>query len=132
MKHHDQVSLDFQFKKEQFLAEQYKDLLDDLLDPQATLPPGGINPSDSSPEELQSEFETISREVRGLVDAVNGAVNSAQDLQDKDTRNLEIAAARAKITELQAITASHPSVELQRLEEVEALIEQIDQETPSL
>jgi hypothetical protein len=109
MKHHDQVSLDFQFKKEQFLAEQYKDLLDDLLDPQATLPPGGINPSDSSPEELQSEFETISRE-----------------------GNLEIAAARAKITELQAITASHPSVELQRLEEVEALIEQIDQETPSL
>jgi hypothetical protein len=53
-------------------------------------------------------------------------------VQDKDTRNLEIAAARAKITELQAITASHPSVELQRLEEVEALIEQIDQETPSL
>jgi hypothetical protein len=126
MKHHDQVSLGFQFKKEQFLAEQYKDLLDDLLDPQATLPPGASNPTAPSPEELQSEFEAISREVRGLVDAVNGAVNAAQDSQDKDTRNLEIAAARAKITELQAITASHPSVELQRLEEV------IDQETAAL
>ena len=61
MKHHDQVFLGFQLKKELFLAEHYKDLLDDLLDPGATLPPGVSGHEERSPDELQTGFEAISR-----------------------------------------------------------------------
>lgn len=129
MKHHDQVFLGFQLRKERYLAEQYKDLVGDLLDPEATLPPGVSGFKESSLEELQTEFEAISREVRRLVDAVNETVKTAQESKDNSTRRREIETARAKIIELQRMTASHPSVELERLEEVMLLIEQIDQES---
>ncbi len=113
--------------QELFLAEQYKDLVDDLLDPGATLPPSVSGSKLSSPEELQSEFEAISREVRRLVEAVNETVKTAQESNDINTRKREIATARAKIVELQGVTGRHPSVELERLEEVMLLIDQIDQ-----
>jgi hypothetical protein len=132
MKHHDQVFLGFQLKKELFLAEQYRDLLDDLLDPGATLPPGMSGSKESSPEELQTEFDAISREARGLAEAVNESVKTAQESHDIATRQREIATARAKIVELQNLTGRHPSVQLERLEEVMALIEKIDQETAAL
>jgi hypothetical protein len=132
MKHHDQVFLGFTFTHELFLAEQYKDLVDDLLDPGATLPPGAGGAKQASPEELQSEFEAISREVRGLVEAVNSSVATAQGSNDIDTRQRELATARAKIAELQNLTDRHPSVQLERFEEAMALIEQIDQETADL
>jgi hypothetical protein len=126
MKHHDQVMLGFQLKKELFLAEQYRDLLDDLLDPGATLPPGVSGHEEPSPQELQATFEAISREVRGLVEAVNESVKTAQESTDLNTRKSEIEKARTTITELQHVTDRHPSVQLERLEEVVLLIEKID------
>ena len=132
MKHHDRVFLGFQLKKERFLAEQYKDLLDDLLDPGATLPPGVTGFKESSPEELQTEFEAISHEVRRLVEAVNDSVKTAQESDDISTRQHEIASARAKTVELEHIAGRHPSVQLERLEQVMLLIEQIDRETAAL
>ena len=126
MKHHDQVLLGFELKKELFLAEQYKDLLDDLLDPGATLPPGVSGHEEPSPEELQATFEAITREVRDLVEAVNASVKIARESTDVNTRELEIEKARTTITELQHVTDRHPSVQLKRLEEVMLLIEEID------
>ena len=128
MKQHDQVFLGFQLKKELFLAEHYKDLLDDLLDPGATLPPGVSGHEEPSPEELQTAFEGISREVRRLVETVNDAVTNAQESDDATTRKGEIETARATIAELQLLTDRHPSVQLERLEEVMALIEKIDRD----
>jgi hypothetical protein len=129
MKHHDQVVLGFQLKKELFLAEQYKDLLDDLLDPGATLPPGVSGHEEPSPEELQTAFDGISREVRRLVEVVNDSAKNAQASDDVNTRKSEIETARTTIAELQRLTDRHPSVQLKRLEEVMLLIEKIDQET---
>jgi hypothetical protein len=129
MKHHDQIFLGFQLKKELFLAEHYKDLLDDLLDPGATLPPGVSGHEEPSPEELQTAFDGISREVRRLVEAVNDSVKNAQESDDANTRKSEIETARTTIAELQLLTDRHPSVQLERLEEVMLLIEKIDQET---
>jgi hypothetical protein len=126
MKYHDQVMLGFQLKKELFLAEQYRDLLDDLLDPGATLPPGVSGHQEPSPEELQATFEAISREVRGLVEAVNESITNAQESADADTRKSELEAALKAIAELQRVTDRHPSVQLERLEEVMLLIEKID------
>jgi hypothetical protein len=126
MKHHDQVMLGFQVKKELFLAEQYKDLLDDLLDPGATLPPGVSAHEEPSQEEVQATFEAITREVRDLVEVVNESVKTAQESADVNTRKSEIEKVRATITELQHVTDRHPSVQLERLEEVMLLIERID------
>jgi len=128
MKHHDQVFLGFRLKKELFLAEHYKDLLDDLLDPGATLPPGVSGHEEPSPEELQTAFEGISREVRRLVETVNDAVTNAQESDDAATRKSDIETARATIAELQRMTDRHPSVQLERLDQVMLLIEQIDRE----
>jgi hypothetical protein len=132
MKHHDQVFLGFQLKKELFLAEQYKDLLDDLLDPGATLPPGVSGYEEPCPEDLQTGFEATSREVGRLVEAVNESVKTAQESDDVNTRKIEIETARATLAELQRLTDRHPSVQLERLEEVMLLIEKIDQEAAAL
>ena len=126
MKHHDQVMLGFQVKKELFLAEQYKDLLDDLLDPGATLPPGVSAHEEPSQEEVQATFEAITREVRDLVETVNESIKTAQESADADTRRSELEAALKAIAELQRVTDRHPSVQLERLEEVMLLIEKID------
>jgi hypothetical protein len=131
-KHHDQVFLGFQLKKELFLAEQYRDLLDDLLDPGATLPPGVIGHEEPTPEELQTGFEAISREVGRLVEAVNESVTRAQESDDVTTRKSEIETVRATIVELRSLTDRHPSVQLDRLEEVMQLIDKIDQESAAL
>jgi hypothetical protein len=129
MKHHEQVFLGYSLKKELFLAEQYKDLLDDLLDPGATLPPGVSGYDEPSAEEVQTAFEAISREVKRLVEAVNKSVQTAQESDDVNIRKSEIETARATIAQLQHVTDRHPSVQLERLEEVMLLIERIDRET---
>jgi hypothetical protein len=126
MKNHDQVFLGFQLKKELFLAEQYKDLLDDLLDPGATLPPGVSGREEPSPEELQTAFDGISREVRRLVEGVNDSVKNALESDDVDTRKGDIETARATIAELQRMTDRHPSVQLERLDQVMQLIDEIE------
>lgn len=132
MKQYDQVFLGYQLKKELFLAEQYKDLVGDLLDPGATLPPGVSGYEGPSPEELQTGFEAISQEVGRLVEDVNESVKSAQESEDVNSRKSEIETARAKVAKLQHIMARHPSVKLERLEDVMLLIEKIDQETTTL
>ena len=132
MKHHDQIFLGFELKKELFLAEQYKDLVDDLLDPGATLPPGVSGYEEPSPDEIQSAFEAISREVRRLVEAVNDSVTTAQESDDVNTRKSEIETARATIAQLQHMTDRHPSVQLERLEEVMLLIEKMTRETTAI
>jgi hypothetical protein len=132
MKHRDQVHLGFQLTEERFRAEHYGNLLDNLLDPEATLPPDASNSQESSPEEMQTQFEALAREVRGLVEAVNESVASALESDDVAARKSAIEAARAKIVELRDITPRHPSVELQRLDEVMSLIDEIDRESAEL
>ena len=97
MKHRDQVHLGFQLTEERFRAEHYGNLLDNLLDPEATLPPDAGDAQESSPEELQTQFEALSREIRNLVEAVNESVTAAQESDDVAARKNAIKTARAKI-----------------------------------
>jgi hypothetical protein len=132
MKHHDQIHLTFQLTEERFRAEHYGGLLDNLLDPGATLPPDVTDSQESSPKELEIQFEELSREVQDLVEAINEAITAARRSDGAGTRKSAIETARAKISELRGVTSAHPSVELERLEEVMSLIEQIDRETADL
>jgi hypothetical protein len=126
------IHLLFQLTEERFRAEHYGNLLDDLLDPEATLPPDVGDSEESSPEELQTRFAALSRAVRSLVDTVNTSIASALGSDDSTTRKSAIETARATIVELRDITSRHPSVELQRLHEVMSLIEEIDGESAEL
>jgi hypothetical protein len=80
----------------------------------------------NSQEELEAEFQSISRDVQILVNAVNESITTALETDDISARKREVAAARATITELQSVSARHPSVELERVEQVMVLIGKID------
>ena len=128
MKHFDQVFLGVRLSEEAFLAENYQGLVHDLLDPEATQPSGVSAIEESPPEDRQAEFTALSTEVKNLVAEVNQSVGAAQDATDVPARKRHLATAREKITALRALADRHPSVQLERLDEVMALIEQIDRE----
>jgi hypothetical protein len=129
MKHYDQVFLGVRLSEEDFGAENYQGLVNDLLDPEATQPSGVSPVQDVSTADRQAEFEAFSRDVRGLVANVNQSIGAAQDSDDVAIRTGELETARAKLAELQALAARHPSLKLERVEEVTALIDKIGRET---
>jgi hypothetical protein len=126
MEHYDQVFLGVRVTEEAFLAEHSQGALNDLLDPEATQPSGVSAIEEPSPEAPQPDFEAFSLQVRGLVAEVNEKVGAAQVAADAATRSREIATARAKLDELRSLADSHPSVQLERLDEVLSLIEEIE------
>jgi hypothetical protein len=126
MKYFDQVFLGVRVTEEAFLAESYQGLVHDLLDPEATQPSGVSAIEEPSTEDRQAEFEALSSEVKALVADVNRSVGAAQDATDVATRDREIATAREKITTLRGLAERHPSVQLERLDEVMTLIGRIE------
>ena len=129
MKHYDQVFLGVRLTEEAFLSEDYKDLVHDLLDPEATQPSGVSAIEEPPSEDRKAEFAALSTAVKNLVADVNQSVGAAQDASDVATRNREIENARAKISELRTLAGHHSSVQLERLPEVMALINEIESDT---
>ena len=132
MKHYDQVFLGFRISEEGFAAEDYQDLVHDLLDPEATQPSGVSPIQDVSPEDRPSEIEAFTDRVQGLVAEVNQTIGSAQDSDDAATRKGGLDTARTKLAELRTLEQRHPSLKLERVQEVTSLIEMIDRETDKL
>jgi hypothetical protein len=132
MKHHDQIFLGVRLKKEEFTAESSHDLVHDLLDPTATQPSGVSPVEDVPPEDRQAEFEVFSNQVRGLVAHVNRSVGAAQESDDIAIRKRELENARTTIAELRTLAERHPSLTLERLQQVMSLIELINRETNEL
>jgi hypothetical protein len=129
MKHYDQVFLGVRLSEEDYGAENYKDLVPDLMDPEATQP-SGVSPVQDAPAEDQPPgFEALSRQAKGLATDVNQSVGAAQDSDDVAIRKGELETARAKLAELQALAERHPSLKLDRVREVASLIEKIGRET---
>ncbi len=129
MKYYDQVFLGARVSEEDFGAENYQDLVHDLLDPSATQPSGVSPVQDVSAADRQAEFEAFSRQVTSLAADVNQSVGAAQDSDDVAVRKGELETARAKLAELQALAERHPSLKLERVQEVASLIEKIGRET---
>lgn len=128
MNHYDQVFLGVRLTEERFQPEQLEDLVQDLLDPEATQPAGVSAVQEPSENDRQAEFEAFSSEVRRRIAEVNETVGAAQDATDISARKRHITTAREKITGLRGLADRHPSVQLERLDEVMALIVQIEQE----